>query len=50
MFYKASPAGTWYFQGLPGVGATAGFDVTKKSYPPLETTKKDKQTNVETVL
>jgi hypothetical protein len=45
-FHMTTPSGTWYFQGLPGVrlGATEGFHITEKSYPPLETTQEDEET------
>jgi hypothetical protein len=45
-FHMATPSGTWYFQGLPSarLGATEGFQITEKSYPPLETTKEDEET------
>lgn len=39
MFHMATPSGSWYFRGLPGVGATEGFDVTTDSYPPLSPTE-----------
>ena len=45
-FHMTTPSGSWYFQGLPSrrLGATDGFQITEKSYPPLETTKEDKKT------
>jgi hypothetical protein len=39
MFHMATPSGSWYFRGLPGVGATEGFDVNADSYPPLSPTE-----------
>lgn len=44
VFHMSTPSGTWYFQVLPGlgaVGATAGYNITAGSYPPLTDTKKD---------
>lgn len=41
MFHMVTPTGTWYFQGLPGIGATEGFTITERSYPPLESTEED---------
>jgi hypothetical protein len=41
MFHMSTPSGSWYFSGLPGVGATEGFDVTDESYPPLATIDRD---------
>ena len=41
MFHMSTPLGSWYFQGLPGVGANEGFDVTFDSYPPVATTDED---------
>ncbi|KAF1967573.1 hypothetical protein BU23DRAFT_602762 [Bimuria novae-zelandiae CBS 107.79] len=39
MFHFATPTGSWYFHGLPGVGSTEGFDVTADMYPPFTTTE-----------
>ena len=36
MFHMSAPSGSWYFHGLPGVGATHGFNITTEHYPPLE--------------
>lgn len=41
MFHKSTPSGSWYFEGLPGIGATEGFEVTSDMYPPLTTTSED---------
>jgi len=41
MFHMVTPAGTWYFKGLPGVGAVEGYDITEECYPPFETTDED---------
>jgi hypothetical protein len=41
MFHMSTPSGSWYFEGLPGVGSTEGFDVTENAYPPLTTTEDD---------
>lgn len=41
MFHPSTPSGSWYFKGLPGVGATEGFEVTEDSYPPLSTTGRE---------
>lgn len=38
MFHIAAPSGSWYFQGLPGVGSVKGFDVTNDMYPALTMT------------
>ncbi|KAF2452113.1 hypothetical protein P171DRAFT_450765 [Karstenula rhodostoma CBS 690.94] len=43
MFHIAAPSGSWYFQGLPGVGSVERFDVTNDMYPPLTTTDEDTQ-------
>jgi hypothetical protein len=40
-FHMTSPSGTWYFKGLPGIGATEGYQITDAHYPPLETTDED---------
>jgi hypothetical protein len=44
MFHMATPSGTWYFQGLPNVGATSGSDVNEDSYPPLIDNEKERKT------
>ncbi|KAL5391763.1 hypothetical protein DPSP01_001051 [Paraphaeosphaeria sporulosa] len=41
MFHMSTPSGSWYFEGLPGVGATEGFEITSDMYPPLTTTAED---------
>ncbi|KAJ4358717.1 uncharacterized protein N0V89_003301 [Didymosphaeria variabile] len=46
MFHIAAPSGSWYFQGIPGVGSVEGFDVTNDMYPPLTTTDKDTHDDV----
>ncbi|KAL1591765.1 hypothetical protein SLS60_011764 [Paraconiothyrium brasiliense] len=46
MFHVAAPSGSWYFQGLPGVGSVDGFDVTNDMYPPLTTTDVDTHDDV----
>jgi hypothetical protein len=45
MFHMVTPAGTWYFEGLPGVGASEGYEITEQSYPPLETTETDESSD-----
>ena len=45
MFHMVTPTGTWYFQGLPGVGASEGYEITEQSYPPLETTEMDESSD-----
>ncbi|PSN75520.1 hypothetical protein BS50DRAFT_644411 [Corynespora cassiicola Philippines] len=40
MFHMSTPSGSWYFRGLPGVGATEGFDVDD-AYPPHTTIDRD---------
>lgn len=47
MFYIASPCGSWYFQGLFQEGEHEGFEVTSESYPPLETTEEDEETELD---
>jgi hypothetical protein len=41
MFHMSTPSGSWYFRGLPGIGATERFDVTTEDYPPLAPTERD---------
>ncbi|KAF2786876.1 hypothetical protein K505DRAFT_330045 [Melanomma pulvis-pyrius CBS 109.77] len=48
MFHMATPSGAWYFQGLPNIGATEGFDITDESYPPLTPTDNDTEADDET--
>lgn len=37
MFHPSTPSGSWYFKGLPGIGAISGYDVASASYPPFST-------------
>jgi hypothetical protein len=46
-FHMVSPSGSWYFKGLPGIGATAGYEVTDAHYPPLEPTDDDEKADNE---
>lgn len=42
MFHMSSPSGSWYFHGLPGAGATQGYEVTPdRLYPPLAASSQD---------
>jgi hypothetical protein len=45
MFHMGTPSGAWYFNGLPHVGATSGFNITSASYPPTEGNAKDDETD-----
>ena len=45
MFHMASPSGAWYFKGPISVGAQEGFEIGEMSYPPLETTEEDENSN-----
>jgi hypothetical protein len=47
MFHMVSPNGTWYFKGLPGIGANEGYAVTERSYPPLAMTAEDETVDVD---
>ncbi|KAF2445865.1 hypothetical protein P171DRAFT_520590 [Karstenula rhodostoma CBS 690.94] len=47
MFYIATPSGSWYFRGLHNEGEHEGFEVTTKSYPPLETTDEDEDSELD---
>ncbi|KAF2631137.1 hypothetical protein BU25DRAFT_481645 [Macroventuria anomochaeta] len=38
MFHPSTPSESWCFKGLPGVGATDGYEATSASYPPPLTT------------
>jgi hypothetical protein len=46
-FHMTSPSGSWYFKGLPGIGATDGYQVTDAHYPPLVTTDDDERADYE---
>lgn len=48
MFHVSTPSGSWYFNGLPGIGATKGFDVTDDSYPPFKVNDEDYKEDDET--
>jgi hypothetical protein len=41
MFHMVTPSGSWYFKGLYNIGEDDGFEITEKSYPPMETTEDD---------
>ena len=48
MFHMSTSSGSWFFNGLPGIGATKGFDVTDKSYPSFKVNAKDYEEDDET--
>ncbi|KAJ4298084.1 hypothetical protein N0V90_005983 [Kalmusia sp. IMI 367209] len=41
MFHLSTPSGTWYFRGLPGIGATQSYEITDDMYPPFKTIERD---------
>jgi hypothetical protein len=48
MFHMSTSSGSWYFNGLPGIGAIKGFDVTDESYPPFKVNDEDYEEDDET--
>ncbi|KAF1964387.1 hypothetical protein BU23DRAFT_575728 [Bimuria novae-zelandiae CBS 107.79] len=48
-FHVSTPSGSWYFHGLPGIGATTGYEVTEDAYPSLVDTEADQDDDDDTL-